>query len=382
MHEKLNSREERWASYQPWLKSLGYDLRRRYLPGWTPSWLSSGMDSSDSEDGIRIDPAGTLLDAVRRSDNRVVMMKLVPTSKKEIPIWQYLSSPELRSDPRNHTVPLLAVHPLPDTDTEALAVMPLLVYFDRLSFETPGEVMLCLYKLTEGLVFLHDNNVAHLDMCAANTMMDPGKHLFPKGFHPIRPTVYTRSPESLRIIRAPPRTSRTLAPVDYYFIDFGESYRFKSVAARHFLQGSVGHSLDIPDFADAKGYDPFKLDIRAFGDMVKKEITECYMDLEPILPWLEALRSNDPIQRPTAAEALDMLKTIIADQEPDFLGQSIGTKKQFLATPWNIYRRHRFERLVLGRPPIYPEIPGIKIQSPKPLGFVARTLGRLSLFFS
>ena len=64
------------------------------------------------------------------------------------------------------------------------------------------------------------------------------------------------------------------------------------------------------------------------------------MDLEPILPWLEALRSNDPIQRPTAAEALDMLKTIIADQETDFLGQSIGTKKQFLATPWLFLQQH------------------------------------------
>lgn len=50
--ESLASGEQRWAQYQPWLESLGYQLRRRYRPDWTPSWRGKWRSSSRSEDAI------------------------------------------------------------------------------------------------------------------------------------------------------------------------------------------------------------------------------------------------------------------------------------------------------------------------------------------
>ncbi|KZS89832.1 hypothetical protein SISNIDRAFT_444877 [Sistotremastrum niveocremeum HHB9708] len=361
--------------------TLGYDLRRRYQPGWTPSWLKSGLELKKSEDAIRPDPYGTILDATRRRDNLRVVMKLVPTRKKEIPVWQYLSSPTVGSDPRNHTVPLLALHLLPDTDEEALAIMPLLIYFDLFPFETPGEVLSCLFTLTEGLVFLHDHNVAHLDFCSANTMMDPGPSLFPRGFHPARPSVYTRSPNSLKLEGPPPMTSRTLAPVQYYIIDFGESIRYKSVADRRLISGSVGHFLDIPDFANGKFYDPFKLDVRAFGE-IKKEILEIYHGLDPLTPWIEPIRADQPDKRPTAVEALEMFKSIIGEQKSDYLGSHLQAKGALFRTSSKTYRRHRLKTVLLERPPINPPILGLDLESPKPLTFISRTMTRLSLLFA
>lgn len=50
--QKLNGSERRWAAYQPWLKTLGYNLRPRYQPGWSPSWLTSGISALYSEDAL------------------------------------------------------------------------------------------------------------------------------------------------------------------------------------------------------------------------------------------------------------------------------------------------------------------------------------------
>lgn len=36
--EQLDSSEIFWRDIQPWLQSRGYQLRRRYRPGWIPAW--------------------------------------------------------------------------------------------------------------------------------------------------------------------------------------------------------------------------------------------------------------------------------------------------------------------------------------------------------
>ncbi|KZS89825.1 hypothetical protein SISNIDRAFT_431678 [Sistotremastrum niveocremeum HHB9708] len=379
--EVLTPSEKRWASYQPWLQSLGYDLRRRYQPGWKPSWHKTGLDPYDSEDSILPHIRGSILDATRRKDKRIVVMKLVPTNKQELAIWRCLSAPALLSDPRNSCVPLLDVLVLPDTDEELLAVMPLLLPFNRVRFETPGEIMQCLYKLSEGLVFLHEQNVAHLDICVQNTMMDPGDKLYPKGFHPAHPSGYTPSSKSPRIKSPPPRTCRTLAPVEYHYIDFGESVRFNSFEERELITGSVGHYLDIPDFADGKPYDPFRVDIHAFGDMIKETILDAYSGLTSLEPLVNALRESDPEKRPTAAEALQTLKSIIASQSAEFLTSHVPLKSDF-QIPRRDYLLHRYQARVLRRPPIYPEIPGVDFETPKPMNLFSRIWGRISVFFA
>ncbi|KZT41057.1 hypothetical protein SISSUDRAFT_1059798 [Sistotremastrum suecicum HHB10207 ss-3] len=134
--ERLGDVESKWAGYRPWLKSIGYSLRARYQPDWKASWLTSGIDEDDSEDSLVLNLLALVLDAKRDSDNLSVALKLLPTHTQELPIWQYLTSVDMLNDPRNHCVPLLAVHPLPDTDERVLA----------------------------GVAFIHDHNVAHITL--------------------------------------------------------------------------------------------------------------------------------------------------------------------------------------------------------------------------
>ena len=67
------------------------------------------------------------------------MIKRVETWRQEIPIAQYLSSPELVTDPQNRTVPILDIFSVPDDDSKVFVVMPLLLHFNALPFRRVGE---------------------------------------------------------------------------------------------------------------------------------------------------------------------------------------------------------------------------------------------------
>ncbi|KZT41064.1 hypothetical protein SISSUDRAFT_982569 [Sistotremastrum suecicum HHB10207 ss-3] len=373
--------ELRWVGYQPWLKSIGYALRPRFQPDWEPSWLTSGIPSVWSEDRVPMHIRGHVMDATRIEDGCRVMLKLLPTDSDELPVWQYLSFPALQADPRNHCVPLLAAHPLPDTDETVLAVMPLLIYYDEIPFETLGEMVQCIHTLIEGLAFLHEHNIAHLDICTANTMMEPGA-LFPKGFHPCDPGRYTSPANPLKLLSAAPYSSRTIVPVQYYLIDFGESQRYSSYITRGYVRGAVGHSLNVPEFQSNRPYDPFPLDVRALGDMLQANLYNEYYDLDVLLPLITAMREDKPTKRPTAEEALRMLHSIILELESKHLAAYLQHKNQLYAyVSYQDYRRHSVQAKLLGRPPIYPKIPGIVQEPPKPMSYFLRLYYRIQLWW-
>jgi hypothetical protein len=126
------------------------------------------------------------MDALRKSDNLAVMLKEVKTSRHphEVEIAEYFSSPELRSDPRNHCVPILETLQLPDDTPRRkgpVLVMPLLRAYNDPPFQTVAEAvdffrqifevcdcakslpaLVCRRSLaTQGLQFMHQHNVAH-----------------------------------------------------------------------------------------------------------------------------------------------------------------------------------------------------------------------------
>lgn len=99
-------------------------------------------------------------------------------SPHEAEIAQFLSSEPLRSDPRNHCVPILDVLDDP-VDNQTYIVMPMLVMCNIPFFQTVGEVVAffqqalevrvaCELRATraewlpvQGLQFMHQHNVAH-----------------------------------------------------------------------------------------------------------------------------------------------------------------------------------------------------------------------------
>ncbi|KAL5536313.1 hypothetical protein ACEPAF_134 [Sanghuangporus sanghuang] len=166
----LNSGERWWRDRYSFLMKYGYQLRPRFRPGWTPTWVRKKRDPLLCEDGYRnFHPK--VIDAVRVSDGTKVAIKRVPRRCDELPILKYLTSEEMLRDPRNHAVPLLDVFS-EDDDAYIFIVMPLLINFSILPFTSVDEVVDFMRQMLEGLSFLHDNNVAHRDCSTLNIMMD------------------------------------------------------------------------------------------------------------------------------------------------------------------------------------------------------------------
>ena len=61
----LDQNEQWWAAHQPWLLSRGYMLRRRYRPGWKPSWHGRDILSLEVEDGQTPGVRGPLFTSFR-----------------------------------------------------------------------------------------------------------------------------------------------------------------------------------------------------------------------------------------------------------------------------------------------------------------------------
>ena len=86
---------------------------------------------------------GRVLDAVRQSNGSLVLLKCISVSvhPNEIPIAQYLTSPPLSDDPRNHCCPVLEVLDDPLNPDTRIIVMPHLRKFNDPRFQTVGEAI-------------------------------------------------------------------------------------------------------------------------------------------------------------------------------------------------------------------------------------------------
>ncbi|KAI0334855.1 hypothetical protein GY45DRAFT_1242123 [Cubamyces sp. BRFM 1775] len=302
---RLNEQEIQWRERQEFLQSRGYLLRPRYHRDWVPSWRGKSPDAViDAEDGFQLPFRTNVIDATRESDGALVYLKRVRTNSLELQILSYLSSDELRQDPRNHCVPLLDVLPDPIDLNMSIMVMPFLRYIDYPPFETVEDVFGCLDQVLEGLVFIHDQGVAHRDCAYKNIMMDASA-LFPRGFHPVAQTAL---PDA---VTSAPVLSRSAARVHYYFIDFGISTRFdpKSSSPR-LVTGKDGLDQEPPELSKTIPYDPFKLDVFLIGNLVRSRIQAKYTNLTVLEPLIAQMVHPDPAQRPTAAEAYRRFQAI------------------------------------------------------------------------
>ncbi|KAJ3004551.1 hypothetical protein NUW54_g4764 [Trametes sanguinea] len=175
-------------------------------------------------------------------------------------------------------------------------------YIDSPPFETVEDVLECLDQVLEGLVFIHDHDVAHRDCAYKNVMMDASA-LFPQGFHP---DMDYKLPD----MSAPaPVLSRSVAPVRYYLIDFGISTRLTPDMPR-LVVGRDGLDQEPPELSNTVPYDPFKLDVFLIGNLIRRRIYEKYSNLGILEPLMIRMVDADPAKRPIAAEAHRELKAI------------------------------------------------------------------------
>ncbi|KAJ7767273.1 hypothetical protein B0H16DRAFT_1789366 [Mycena metata] len=321
----LTEEEQLWASFQPFLEEQGYMLRPRYKPGWIAACISAkGEDTSRFEDSIPV--WGAVLNAKRMSDGADVVLKIVQTTSMEVSIATFLTN---CPGAEKHTLPCLDLVPMPGDPHKSFMVSPRMRSCTSLfpSIVTARDFHEFLRQMLEGLVFLHDNNIAHGGIDERHMVLDASR-LIPGGFHFANPSTSDGITHLLQYTgnqSAPHYKTRTEAgPMKYYFIGFGGSIQFPSRDARELVTGVCrGYRRDlIPETSDTVPYDPFKVDVWSVADVVVGTL-KCYSGLDYLVPFVRKLRHRDPARRPDALNALKLFQNLVSKITEEALNQPL-----------------------------------------------------------
>ncbi|KAF7306340.1 Protein kinase domain-containing protein [Mycena indigotica] len=257
-----------------------------------------------SEDG-RHGLNDLVLDAIRVEDGAKVVLKRVDTRRIELSLIQYLNSPNCRHHAHNRTALLLDTIPVPDDDNTALIVIPFLRVFNSPIFRHLQEVVEALRQFLQGLVFMHYHSIAHRDVCRTNLMMDASR-VVPGGNSFARP----QSEEHDFSLHFRWKDRCSVAPVAYYFIDFGLSRFFPQGVEAAASFGRYGQDRTVPEFKWDVPHNPFKVDIYQLGNTFLKVLARYPENRQHLLPLLRSMTADSPTARPTAFEALTELEAL------------------------------------------------------------------------
>ncbi|THG95880.1 hypothetical protein EW145_g7886 [Phellinidium pouzarii] len=295
----LKSLEIWWRDHYQLLLDHGYQLRPRFRPDWKPSWTGTKLDPDYCEDSIPhfLRP---VIDATRLSDGAVVAIK--NGKKTEGSICHHLCIPEKTSNPRNHCVPIFELINDEREPKSHFLVMPLLRRFNDPPFYAVGEVIDFVRQTLEGLEYMHEEGVVHLDCAGGNIMMD-GTPLFPDGFHP------SMNDRNINGIDDAKCRRRIDFPVKYYFVDFGLS-KFLRDDGDNVVIGHNGQDQEVPELSYNIPYDAPPVDIFILGNVYRKKFLNKYKNLEFLLLLVDAMTQKDPKARPSASEAFSQFKSL------------------------------------------------------------------------
>ncbi|TBU48088.1 kinase-like domain-containing protein [Dichomitus squalens] len=320
---ELDQDEVWWRDHQVWLQERGYLLRPRYRPDWVPSWLAGKGKYYDYEDGQRL-PHGQLIDAMRVADGATVVLKQVLRTEHpyEVAITGFLTSESLKSNPKNHCVPIHEVLQVPEDGNIQILVMPLLRKFYDPRFLTVGEAVEFCRQAFEGLQFIHEHHVAHRDISDLNIMMDP-RPLFPQLFHFARPSETQDMRGTARYY------TRTRYPVKYYFIDFGLSRKFDPAAGPPRSRPIWGGDRSVPEFHRSLGpCDPFPTDIYYIGNVVRTVLLQEYRGLDFMQPLVDEMVQTEPGKRPTIQEVVSRFELLMGSLSTWRLRSRLATRNE------------------------------------------------------
>ncbi|KAJ8588515.1 hypothetical protein M405DRAFT_882102 [Rhizopogon salebrosus TDB-379] len=302
----LSASEVWWCQQYQWLKARGYLLRPRYAPEWIPSWDGSQRDPFSCEDGQGLE-FGRIIDATRVSDGLYISLKVLNKSEfpHEVHIGQYFMAERLASDPKNHCVPFLDVLSVPNEEDKQIIVMPLLLEFTRPRFDTFGEVVECFRQLFEGLLFMHNNHVAHRDCMSRNIMMD-AKSLYVEPYHPVEPRMKRDFSGHAG------HYTRTQRPPKYYFIDFGLSRQYDAHENNPLEYPIFGGDKSVPEFQSRVDVplNPFPTDVYYLGNVIRQEFLTTKTGFDFLKPLVDDMVQNDPNKRPTMNVVVERFDTI------------------------------------------------------------------------
>ncbi|KAF9481616.1 kinase-like protein [Pholiota conissans] len=322
-HEKVNLRPEQcwwfaWKILRPFFQSKGYRLYD-YDPQNDPGRLPRIVDSPSADSfGLYGDPSKAIshmdqnstIFGARDSLNRDVVIKLVdkhspdrPESSIELQILRLLNSPPLRANTRNATVPVLEFL---EFHGWIFIVMPTHDCCDAYFLLSSRECLDFACQVLEALSFLHEHNIAHLDVSHENIMINYRGDIPKK-----RP--WDKIKEDFVTHEEPPEFRSTF-PIKYTLIDFDHSAYFLPGIPRNkrlISPSNVGRLHRAPEVSGRFKHDPFASDVYQtavfffsyFGHIIDSEVPG-------LLELLQDMSSIYPPDRISMAEAATRMRTL------------------------------------------------------------------------
>ncbi|KAF9513120.1 hypothetical protein BS47DRAFT_1459789 [Hydnum rufescens UP504] len=234
-------------------------------------------------------------------DGRYVLIRLIAKGDfghEELDILQKVAMGPLSFLGENHCLPMAQQLTLQDM---TFGVFPAVTEgFGFPWYHAISEVFDATIQLLEALNFLHRHLIAHRDIGADNILIN-----FVGGKRPITPDLPFRS----------------LFPVRYYFIDFELAVRFAETSP---VEDRVVTGLPIkrlgsddpddygrdiaPEMLSDAPYNPFQTDVFQMGIMFYNYFRLLKEDAPGLVAIFERMAAAEPNARPTAGEALDMVR--------------------------------------------------------------------------
>lgn len=193
-----------------------------------------------------------------------------------------------------------------------------------------------------------------------------GSEMYPEGFHPIRQHL-----DPSAKIEVVPMT-RTMAKPKYYIIDFDGAVSFPADMPARFRTSTGKHGADdeVPEMSQNGPYDPFKVDIFQFGNVLKREFLEVclpslhllrfgadrlaqkYVGLEFLESMVRDMTHPNPPDRPSVGSIIARFTRLRSNLRPNQLKRALSPKAS--SDPL----RDHLRSLGISRDPLEPD-PGL-----------------------
>ncbi|KAH0588524.1 hypothetical protein J132_08350 [Termitomyces sp. J132] len=306
--EELLPCEVFWRDQYELLEEYGYTLRARYHPNWKPSWIGTSKRSDECEDG-QLPPASGIMDA-SCPDGTLVMLKQISSEDKEIYLGELLSQRDFNSFkfPENHCVPFLEILEPPNC-RYAILVMPYLVDWALAPFETIGEVVEFFRQIFEGLLFMHNQNIAHTNIKFNNIMADSlSSFSYPP--HPSSPPMKYDFSGKTEVVR-----SRTKHPIKYYF-GLSDTFDSKTETSE---QPPFGGTRNCPGVwrSNISPCNLFLVDIFCTGNVIRQflfdddgSINRPKQGFMFMRELVDDMINSDPLKRPSMKQVVERYEII------------------------------------------------------------------------
>ncbi|KII89448.1 hypothetical protein PLICRDRAFT_698488 [Plicaturopsis crispa FD-325 SS-3] len=283
---------EYWEQMRPFFRSKGYELYKRKaldplvcVPWDTPEDLPhNGRGVYGSLQYVPEFTGGCAqVWGARSRLGEHVAIKVISCGEEgssELDMLKFLSREPAKSDPDNHTLPVIEFIEL---ESWHFAVFPQWGKCDLPPFQTAAQVLDFCIQIAQRLSFFHRHLIAHLDIAFENILMN----LF--GYEQVHE----------RMLRL---NIRNRFPLIYSLIDFGYSRRFLPSSARLVSDMYAGRPHKAPELDLKKPYDPFAADVYQLGKVFISYFYNLTV-LPEFLSIIQDMTAEESGMRITMAEA-------------------------------------------------------------------------------